>query len=524
MARPVYIRRIGHISALGLSAAKAAQNMINGDRKLSRHVLLGESWPCFTVPLAEKNWLGRVRRALRLVADELAASTLPEAPLFIGSSSFGVGIVEAVARATKIVGLGSEDDVAILVEESRSAFDNNASPWLFSTACTSGLAAIEAAFTLIGQRETDEVLALGVEFACDSTFAGFSSLGLLARTEEAGNNLILGEAAAGLWLSSTPGPDRQNWRIAACRLNIDGHAPTMPSPDGRVIADNIAAALKDARLAPRDIALLKPHRGGLPGADEAEIAALTRIFGENQPPEINFKARMGHTLGACGPAELTALLALLDTPAGQARYGSPRRVLFNLVGFGGNIATLILERDSPLSVNERPAEKPKNIHIGKLIEHRLKSADLSTLARQRSAVSLRRAGPMTELIVVGVADCLAGLPERPTMVLWGSENGARSAGDRLVSSIVLDREAPFPFDFLATQPIIAAIALQKSFPYIDNALNQPGANNPELRWHQMRTLATAWLNAGRFARVLLGWIEPGAHEHFGQWQMLELQS
>ena len=524
MARPVYIRRIGHTSALGLSTAKAAQSLINDGRKLSRRVLLGESWPWFALPLAGKDWLGRVRHAMRLIADELAANTLPEAPLFIGSSSFGVGIVEAAARATKTVGLVSEDDVAILVGEICSVFNNNASPWLFSTACTSGLAALEAAFTLIGQREIDEALALGLEFACDSTLAGFSSLGLLARTEETGNSLILGEAAAGLWLSSTPDPDRQNWRIAACRLNIDGHAPTMPSPDGKVIADNIAAALKEAKLAPRDIALLKPHRGGLPGADEAEAAALTRIFGENKPPEINFKARMGHTLGACGPAELTVLLALLDTPAGQARYGSPQRVLFNLVGFGGNIATLILERDALPRVDKRPAEKPKEFRIGNIIEHRLKSADLSALARQRSTVPLRRAGPMTELIVVGVADYLAGLSERPTMVLWGSENGARAAGDRVVSSIVLDREAPFPFDFLATQPIVAAIALQKNFPFIDNALNQPGANNPELRWHQMQTLATAWLRADRFARVLFGWIKPGVHEHFGRWQMLELQS
>jgi 3-oxoacyl-[acyl-carrier-protein] synthase-1 len=523
MARPVYIRRIGHASALGLSAAEAARSLINGDRKLSQRVLLGESWPCFTMPLPEKDWLARARRALKHIADELAAGTLPEAPLFIASSSFGVGIVEATARATQTVGLESEDDVAILAGEIGSAFDNKAPPWLFSTACTSGLAALEAAFTLIGQREIDQALTLGVEFACDATFAGFSSLGLLARTEDVANNLILGEAAAGLWLASEPATDAQNWRIAACRLNIDGHAPTLPSPDGRIIADNIAAALDDAGLRPRDIDLLKPHRGGLPGADEAEAAALTRIFGENQPPEINFKHRMGHTLGACGPAELTALLALLDTPAGQARHGLPRRILFNLVGFGGNIATLVLERDSPASADERPVEKPKDIHIGKILEHRLQPASLSALARQRSAAPLRRAGPMTELIVVGVTDCLAGLPERPTMVLWGSENGARAAGDRLVSSIVLDREAPFPFDFLATQPIIAAIALQKNFPCIDNALNQPGANDPKLRWRQMRMLATAWLNAGRFERVLLGWIEPGAHEHFGQWQILELR-
>ena len=520
MTRPVYIRRIAHASALGLSADEAAQTLIDGGAQLSQRTLLDESWPWFAVPLDEKDWMKRARRTLKHVADELQAP--PDLPVFAGSSSFGVGAIEAATRDKGIISL-DENDIALFVKEIRAAFGNS-EPWLFSTACTSGLAALEAAFTLIGQGEIDEALVLGVEFACDSTLAGFSSLGLLAHTKDTDNGLILGEAVAGLWLGATPDPDRQNWRIAACRLNIDGHAPTMPSPDGRIIANNIAATLEDAESSPQSITLIKPHRGGLPGADEAEAAALTRIFGEHKAPEISFKRQIGHTLGACGPAELTALLALLDTPTGRARYGASQRVLFNLVGFGGNTATLIAERPAAIVPTEN-AERPKTktLRVGEMIEHRLESAPLSALARQRSAVPLRRAGSMTELIIVGVADALAGLPERPTMILWSSENSAREAGSRLVSSIVLDREAPFPFDFLATQPIIAAIALHKSFPYIDNALNQPGANHPELHWRRMRTLATAWLNAGRFERVLFGWIDPGVHEHFGQWQMLELQ-
>ncbi|MCL2075580.1 MAG: hypothetical protein FWH15_03925 [Betaproteobacteria bacterium] len=340
-ARPVYIKRIGHVSALGLSAAEAAESLLADKTPLSECELLGESWPWFALPLAEENWTARTRRALNLLAAELTAGEAPDLlndlPLFIGSSAHGTGEIETLRM---IVTDPSHSDVAILDREVRLAFGCKAAPWMFATACTSGLAALEAAFTLIAHGEIDEALALGIEFGCKTTLAGFASLGLLACAEQA-NGLILGEAAAGLFLTAQPGSD---WRIAACRLCIDGHAATMPTPDGRPIAANIAAALGDAQLDATAIDLVKPHRSSLSGIDESENAALDFVFGSGRPAEISLKRRLGHTLGACGPAELTALLALLDTPVWQTRHGFPRRILFNLVGFAGSTAALIVER------------------------------------------------------------------------------------------------------------------------------------------------------------------------------------
>ena len=337
--RPVYIGRIGHVSALGLSAAEAAKTLLAGKRNLSEYSLLGEPWPWFALPLAEENWTARARRTLGLLAGELAAGgskdSFDELPLFVGSSAHGTGEIEAL-RIT--VTDPSHSDVVILDREIRLAFGCKATPWMFSTACTSGLAALEAAFTLIAHGEIDEALVLGVEFGCKTTLAGFASLGLLAHTFDA-NGLILGEAAAGLLLTAQPGP---GWRIAACRLCVDGHSSTLPTPDGQVIAANIAAALDEAGLAAHDIDLIKPHRGNLSGVDDAENAALDSVFGSRRPTEISFKRQIGHTLGACGPAEFTALLALLGTPDWQPRQ--PHRLLFNLVGFGGSTAVLIAER------------------------------------------------------------------------------------------------------------------------------------------------------------------------------------
>ena len=161
--------------------------------------------------------------------------------------------------------------------------------------------------------------------------------------------------------------------------------------------------------------------------------------------------------------------------------------------------------------------------ISAIREHRFDTATLSALARQHTSVPLRRAGPLVELVIVGLAESLDKQPEMPTTVLWGSHAGPIAAGNRLVSCVEFAREHVFPFDFLASQPILAAIALQKSFPCIENALYQPWPGDVAIHWQRARMLATAWLRAGRSARVICGQIESdesGQGEHIGRWQVV----
>ena len=157
-------------------------------------------------------------------------------------------------------------------------------------------------------------------------------------------------------------------------------------------------------------------------------------------------------------------------------------------------------------------------------EHRFDTATLSALARRYAGVPLRRAGALVELAIVGLAESLDGQPDMSTMVLWGSHTGILAAGKRLVSCIEIANEPVFPFDFLASQPIVAAIALQKRFPCIENVLYQPWPGDVEIHWQRARTLATAWLRAGRCARVICGQVEPAISdegEHIGRWQTLQ---
>ena len=163
--------------------------------------------------------------------------------------------------------------------------------------------------------------------------------------------------------------------------------------------------------------------------------------------------------------------------------------------------------------------------ISAIREYRFDTATLSALAHQHASVPLRRAGVLAELVIVGLALTLDGQPDMPTVALWGSHTGIITSGNRLVSCIEFAREPVFPFDFLASQPIVSAIALQKSFPCIENALYQPWPGDVAIHWQQAQTLATAWLRAGRCARVICGQVEPdetGQNEHIGRWQMLLL--
>jgi hypothetical protein len=163
--------------------------------------------------------------------------------------------------------------------------------------------------------------------------------------------------------------------------------------------------------------------------------------------------------------------------------------------------------------------------ISPIREYRFDSAALSNLARQHASVPLRRAGALVELVIVGLASTLDRQPDISTIVLYGSHTGIIAAGNRLVSCIEIAREMVYPFDFLASQPIVAAIALQKSFPCIENALYQPWPGDVAVHWQQAKTLAIAWLQAGRCARVVCGQVEPdesGEGKHIGRWQTLLL--
>jgi 3-oxoacyl-[acyl-carrier-protein] synthase-1 len=359
MTRPVFINKTALLCARGNSPATVASALWNGECSAGQRKLGERAFPYFGLPLDEADWMRRAEQAIRQVADQLGPLP-PETPLFVASSSFQIGHFEQ---------LGAPFDLPLAA----ASFSRQISEWMglsgarhsFSNACIAGFSALDAARSLIAAGLIDEAIVLGVELANDITLAGFATMELLSRTagrpfDARRDGLVLGEAVAAVHLSATPA----TWRIAGLRTGLDGYSTTGPNPDGSRIADVAVNCLKEANLKAADIELIKLQAAGSPGTDLAEANALRTVFGQRMPPLLSLKPGLGHTLGASGMAELAALLACLDADKIPATAGFTKvdpeialfpmvdrssahveRVLLNLIGFGGGLASLIVQRN-----------------------------------------------------------------------------------------------------------------------------------------------------------------------------------
>jgi 3-oxoacyl-[acyl-carrier-protein] synthase-1 len=358
MSRAIYIAGSGLLCARGSSGAVVADALWAGEHSNGSRRIGEREFPYFGMPLVETEWLARAESAVRCVASQLG-EIAPGTPLFIASSSFQIGHFE-------------QQGTALELPRATASFSRHIAEWLglngprcsFSNACISGFSALDAARSLIGAGQIDEAIVLGIELSNGSTLAGFAGMGLLSRQrcrpfDAERDGLVLGEAVAAVRLSARP----SRWRIAGLRTGIDAWSTTGPNPDGEPIAAVIRECLNEAKFAASDIELIKLQAAGSPGTDLAEANALRSVFGQRMPPLLSLKPMLGHTLGASGIAELAALLACLDEDRIPATAGFSRvdpeialfpmvqrsterieRSLLNLIGFGGGLATLALER------------------------------------------------------------------------------------------------------------------------------------------------------------------------------------
>jgi len=310
--------------------------------------------PDVALPPTGGDWTQRAESIARAVAARLRAKVdFDEAiPCLVGSSSHFIGALEGqhdpafdppVAFARRLAGWLGVSGPVVSVD----------------TACTSGITALGLAADLLKQHH--HVLVLGAELSNRISHAGFAALNLLSPgiarpCDRRRDGIVLGEAFAAL-LVSRSGP----WRIAANASAIDPAGLAAPAPNEQVMARAMRAALAEARWGAKEVDLVKLQAGGSPAGDLAEARALLAVLGE--PPRlVSLKGAIGHTLGASGPAELALLLDSLargrvpatagfsqpDPELGLAPSGgdakSVRRVLFNLAGFGGSVASVALER------------------------------------------------------------------------------------------------------------------------------------------------------------------------------------
>ena len=161
------------------------------------------------------------------------------------------------------------------------------------------------------------------------------------------------------------------------------------------------------------------------------------------------------------------------------------------------------------------------IYLTAALTQSLTPATLPGAVRTALGKPLRRAAPLTQLAVVGALACLP--PDRrhlPTALLWQTTGGPRAETQLLLEEVCQGPAEPMPYDFLATQPAIAAAQLKPFLPGLRAAtscpLDSPGVAN----WSMLLCLASNWLEEGRFAQVLCAHLEHGATAVEGHWLAL----
>jgi 3-oxoacyl-[acyl-carrier-protein] synthase I len=358
MSRAVHIAAHAVVCASGHTSGEVAANLWAGRTPTTRRQLGEHHFPYCTLDLPDDDWTARARRAVNLLLGQLPGMAR-NIPLFIASSSQQIGRIEQTVAIDELL-----RGAASFTQEVMSWVNFCGPHYNFGNACISGFSALETASMLIADGLIDEALVLGVELANSSTLAGFGAMQLLSRTgcrpfDAERDGLVLGEALAAVHLSARPA----HWRIAAVRTGLDCWSPTSPDPSGAPIAQLAGECLQQAGLPAAAIDLVKLQAAGSPTTDVAEARALHRIFSPGMPPLLSLKPYLGHTLGASGITELSALLACLEhghipatpgfstldpeivlQPTVAASRQGVHHVMLNLIGFGGGLGNLIVSR------------------------------------------------------------------------------------------------------------------------------------------------------------------------------------
>lgn len=83
---------------------------------------------------------------------------------------------------------------------------------------------------------------------------------------------------------------------------------------------------------------------------------------------------------------------------------------------------------------------------------------------------------------------------------------------------------PLPYDFLASQPAIAAAQLKPLLPCLETAHHLPLDDETHTQWSLMLTLAQGWLSEGRFAQVLCAHLDVRHEIACGDWLLVSASS
>jgi 3-oxoacyl-[acyl-carrier-protein] synthase I len=391
---PCRLRALGMVNALGALSDEIWQGLLAGDQSRltwrddlvpGRSLLVGEvRGPLPEIPGALRRYRCRnnaLSLAVLLGLEAELTAVIGEVGrgrvgVVMGTSTSGVSDAEAALRHHAAHGvLAPEFDYPQLEFGGAAGFvaaylGSEGPVYTLSTACSSGARALASARSLLALGVCDAVVAGATDTLCGLTTNGFCAL--QAVSDELPNpmsanrkGLTLGEGSAIMLVTREEG----GIQLEGVGESSEAHHMSAPDPAGAGAESAMRGALRDAGLAPAEIAYVNLHGTGTPLNDAMESAAVVRVFGE-EVPASSTKALIGHTLGAAGAMEAgfcwmmlarasegqvallphvwdgrrdpaLARLRLVDKGE-RVRVKGRVHLLTNSFGFGGNNCALVL--------------------------------------------------------------------------------------------------------------------------------------------------------------------------------------
>jgi 3-oxoacyl-[acyl-carrier-protein] synthase II len=199
------------------------------------------------------------------------------------------------------------------------------------SACASGNEAVALGVDMIRLGRADVVLVGGTEAAIHPLpMAAFGNMMALSKRNDEPerasrpwdrdrDGFVLGEGAGVLVIESAEHARARGAsvyaQVAGAGVTADAHDIAQPDPAGLGATRAMRLALRDADLAPADIAHINAHATSTPQGDIAECLAITHALDGNVDHVIttSTKSMTGHLLGGAGALESVAtVLALRD--------------------------------------------------------------------------------------------------------------------------------------------------------------------------------------------------------------------
>ena len=259
-------------------------------------------------------------------------------------------------------------------------YGTKGSPISLSTACASGVSAIQLGVEAIRRGETEAALCVATDSSINAeALVRFSLLSALSTRNETPHQasrpfskdrdgFVMAEGAGALVLESLEHATARGAKIlgvvAGCGELADSFHRTRSSPDGKPIIGCIRNALTDAGMTPERIDYINAHGTSTPENDKMEYLGISTVFGERAAaiPVSSNKSMIGHTLSAAGAVEaIFSLLTIasqripptinydtpdpsipLDVVPNKARDAKVTTAMSNSFGFGGQNVSIIM--------------------------------------------------------------------------------------------------------------------------------------------------------------------------------------